>query len=619
MISLQNEYMALTCSEDGENLILHDLTRGTKWEWDEKSLIAHHSVDDETVSQLVPVKAQISNEAGLSITYKAFSESLRVDYLLKTDYIEVTTDITEGSEIVSLSLPGSFKAENGRTDYVLPIMQGMLWKGKGEPFDWRLLEGGHRRFTMPLVGFLAASSGLLVTVETRDDLTLWVGKELHGRCWATFMQEASLGSMRYKRAVRLYLTDGTHTAVAKRYRQKVMDEGRFKSWTEKISERPALESLFGTLMCFIGYCEDDLDYVSECSKLKEAGFDKALIYPARFSTYHRDFQMGGLPPIHLDAQQTEEIKKLGFDVAPWSWINEAMDDGTSSIQSKYRLSATGSYVPSWSMDGQVWNQICTSGMADYQRAASQGLLADMTWDHFDVITCATLGECYALEHEGHSGRALSRSEDRQFIRKLLESGQAGGRAVSSEGFNDNYADVYDMGSVKALPMFRHWPFWPIPLTMLIYHDSMIHTWWEMHSYNNHRFGRVQENDMFESGGGRPRLQAAMDALYGTPPDVFPFGTQYMWTGKGNDTFAYKFRFEDPAVQEALREALPVAKLHERIGKLEMVDHRILSEDGNVQESVFADGTRIIANFAGDLRSNLPGIEPIQAESWRIES
>jgi hypothetical protein len=129
----------------------------------------------------------------------------------------------------------------------------------------------------------------------------------------------------------------------------------------------------------------------------------------------------------------------------------------------------------------------------------------------------------------------------------------------------------------------------------------------------------------EYGGGRPRLMATADALMGCPPDVFPFGAQYGYTGRGKETFLYKFRFEDPEVQLALREALPVARLHRHIGKQEMVHFRILSEDGYAQETAFADGTRVVANFARNSIGEMPGIDhavidavkTLGPESWKV--
>lgn len=213
---------------------------------------------------------------------------------------------------------------------------------------------------------------------------------------------------------------------------------------------------------------------------------------------------------------------------------------------------------------------------------------------------------------------MSREEDLQWLRKTLVTGKGLDKrknAVSSENFNDLFSLEYDLGSVKAWPQYGPWTFWPIPLTSLVFHDSMIHSWWEPHSYNAPQFGRSEGPNLLEYGGGRPDLQAALDALMGCPPDVFPFGTQYAWTGRGSETFTYSFRFEDPMVQYALAKAKPVSALHRKIGKLEMTNFEILSEDGWVQRSTFADGTVVIANFGATMRSDIPGIDPIQGQSW----
>ncbi len=468
-----------------------------------------------------------------------------------------------------------------------------------------------------------------------------------GRIWATPIQIDSLGTLRYERAVRLYVTEPDIVAVAKCYRARVKERGRFISWEEKLAARPGLERLFGALMTFVGYCQDDLDYAAECAKLKAYGFDRALVYPVRFNAFNPTIVMGGRPAIDLDAVQVAAIKALGYDVAPWSWLNEAMDDGTDRIRSTFRHGEDGEPLQGWAIDAQRWHPVCSSVVPEHQQAelADRGrpwgqarvcsgrkpqrspAMTDMTWDHFDVLACAPVAECYATQHAGHPGRPLSRSEDRESIRRTFLTDQAAGLAVSSENFNDAYSMEYDLGSVKAWPQYGPWPFWPVPLTMLVYHDSMIHSWWEVHNYNSPWFGRTQMvAPFFEYGGGRPRLMASLDALMGCPPDVFPFGAQYGWTGRGTQTFLYRYRFGDPEVQIALREALPVAKLHRRIGRQEMVDFRFLSENGYVQESAFADGTRVVANFSRDVIGGskgighvvVDGVEAMGPESWRAE-
>jgi hypothetical protein len=350
--------------------------------------------------------------------------------------------------------------------------------------------------------------------------------------------------------------------------------------------------------------------------------------------YYPDIRMGGAPAINLSREAVAAIKDLGYDLAPWSWLNEALDVGAESTLDRvrsatlgqiFRRNSAGNTIPGWAIDDQQWYEVCHSHIEAYQQHALQGAIADMTWDHFDVLACAPPMECYALDHSKHRGRPLSRSEDREGVRRVFRADQAAGRMVSSENFNDGYSLELDLGSVKAWPLYGPWPFWPVPLTMLVYHDSLIHSWWEVHNYNNPWHGRTSMLDgRFEYGGGRPKLMAALDALIGCPPDVFPFGAQYGYTGRGKETFLYKVRFEDPEVQIALREALPVARLHRRIGKQEMVHFRILSENGYVQETAFADGTHIIANFSHDHvgemqvidRKAIAGAETLGPESWQ---
>jgi len=620
MITISNPAIALSCHEDGTGLILEDRLRGIRWRLDYGSLVYQlapfHRRDPiaPVAGRLQPVGAMLVDGA-IELRCRAGEEELRYRYRLAGDGLEVTLPAGDLRALQGASLPGQFVPETGTCHYLLPVMQGMLWQGGGPAFRWQVADGGHGGFAMPFVGYLTDRAGLLVETLTRDDATLCVSKSPDGACEAQFLQVSSLGTLRYDRVARIGCTDGSITAIAKAYRQAVVARGQFQSWDDKIAERPALERLFGSLMCFIGYCSDDLDYAAELGKLKAYGFDRALVYPARFDNYHQPLMMGGRAPIDLSTDTVAAIRTLGYDVAPWSWINEALDDGKATTQAMFRRDPAGHPRPSWRIEDQQWNAVCSSVMADYKRRENAGAMSDMTWDHFDVVTCAANDECHALDHPGHLGRPLSRSADRANLQALLRAGQNGNRAVSSESFNDAYAADYDLGSVKAFPMFRHWPFWPVPLTGLVYHDSMIHSHWEVHNYNFSAFSRSGADGLFEYGGGRPALQSALDALMGTPPDVFPFGAQYQWTGRGAETSLTTFRFEDPEVQLALRHALPVARLHREIGKLEMIDFAILSQDGNLQRSVFADGTAVVANFGADLRRDVEGVGSIAGESW----
>ncbi|NLU43025.1 MAG: hypothetical protein GXX08_12585 [Firmicutes bacterium] len=625
MLAIDGDLIGLTCDESGAGLSLVDRRRRTRWVIDDQTVVFGNS-RMEAHEVAVPIGARLLADDTLAVTYDAGGIKIEYEYQVVGDFVEVRLLVPEVSDGLRIALPGSFAPDGERSKLILPIMQGMLWDGRGEPVSIVCKEAVHRGFSMPLIGYLAERGGLLFTAETRDDLLWWYGKDSTGRKWATSIQTPSLGSLRYPRIGRLYLTEPSINAIAKTYRRKVIAQGRFLSWEEKIAQRPGLERLFGALMCFIGYCRDDeVDYVTGCARLKQYGFDRALVYPARFNIYKDGILMGGEPAISLTTDEVEAIRALGYDVAPWTWINEALDDGSEKVRRMYRRGPDGEIIPHWAIDDQQWYLVCSTFMEEYQKQAVRTKIADCTWDHFDVLACNTVGECYALDHPNHLGRPIPRSNDREWVRKALLAGQADGRAVSSENFNDAYSLECDLMSVKALPRYGSAPFWPIPLTMLVYHDSIIHSWWEMHSYNNHWRGANRWPHFFEYGGGEPRLQSALDALMGCPPDVFPFGSQYGYAGRGRETFVFKYRFDDPEVQVALAHALPVARLHRRIGKQEMVHFDFLSDDGYVQETAFADGTRVVANFSRDVYGNTPGfgylltrgVDCIQGERWKV--
>jgi hypothetical protein len=69
------------------------------------------------------------------------------------------------------------------------------------------------------------------------------------------------------------------------------------------------------------------------------------------------------------------------------------------------------------------------------------------------------------------------------------------------------------------------------------------------------------------------------------------------------------------VQYALKLALPVAKNHAKVGMLEMVSFHFLTDDYNLQKTVFSDGTVIYANFGLNSVYH-PECGSLTAKSWK---
>ena len=190
--------------------------------------------------------------------------------------------------------------------------------------------------------------------------------------------------------------------------------------------------------------------------------------------------------------------------------------------------------------------------------------------------------------------------------------------ISSEGFYDRMTPHYDLCNSKYPFALGGDEYCVVPMTMLCYHDSAYHTWWEVDNYNNphHRsqWGRGYK-ERYAFAGGLPRLQACMDALMGTPPDLYPFGRQYNYIPNNHpDFYFYRYTIDDPEVRTAIEYAKPVLKLNARIAKQELVEHHLHHPDGGVQETVFADGTRVIVNFS-NVPLEAPGVGVLPAESW----
>jgi hypothetical protein len=275
-------------------------------------------------------------------------------------------------------------------------------------------------------------------------------------------------------------------------------------------------------------------------------------------------------------------------------------------------------VPNWRIDDFQWYEVCTPYVAAQMEERYRTDMAAMDWIHYDVVAMRPGLTCFNLEHLLHGKRPLDRRRGMEEIRHLLGPQVNGNRVVSSEGFVDRYAMSYDLGSTKLLPRWGQAPHIPIPMTMLVFHDSCIHDWWELHNYNGHgRWGQPDEVGIGLVGAGQPEKKAAMDALYGLPPNIFPFGKQYGWLDvAARKSYSYLVTLDDAEVQRAIRAALPVCQLHRRIGQSELVSFAFASEDFALQTTQFADGTRILANLADeDRQSELCG--PLPANSWRV--
>ncbi|MHC4713708.1 MAG: hypothetical protein ACYTAN_10630 [Planctomycetota bacterium] len=617
MHTIRDDRVEVTVSDDGVQVALANLKTGSRWVLDPDSTLAddtgkrvEFAVGDGSQAcrwEKEAGEVQVLGDRALLVARRGPAGQAALRYEICADGCRVTL-VSALTTATSAALPGALRPEGvDSTPVVLPKNQGVWHKGTGAPFRFNMVREGHGGFTMPLFGVVGRSDALLTVIEEEHDARIWFEKANDGRVIAAAVVDPSLGRIRYDRSVLLRFAEPDVTSICASYRDYVKTRGRLVTWDEKISERPNLERLFGALMCFIGYCRDDTtDYAASFKRLASMGFDRAFVYPLAFGNIVEGFEMGGRPPIDI-RKHLGLLDELGYLSAAWMWTEDVPEDPRYAV-----IDEEGNAVFGWQIDEMKWFRGCPVAQVPLSNQIQNERMAGFTAHHFDVTASKHCVECYNPDHP------LDRREDALWRTKVLRTGTGRGLVVSSEGFWGYACGDYDIGSVKiALPVHPDW--YTVPMTSLVYHDSLVHDWWEIDNYNNprHRNQGGRDKAYFPLGGGWARLQAAQDALAGWPPNVFPFGAQYAFVEgemfKGTEL--YRFDLDDPAVKEALEHALPVARLHRRVGKLACIAHETFDGDGCLQATTFADGTRVAANFS-DKPAEIPGFGLVESRSWQ---
>lgn len=636
MFTLKSKLLGLSMKEDGTEIVIEDLTRGVRWCLDESTRLAAHGIlrfdhkaysseailgKDSKVCVLGSGKARRIGENTIISTHITSSGKVSLRWVIQDDRLQVFAYADENDGASALSLPGTFRPVNERSFLsAIPNAQGILYTGEGPSLYRPLCDKGHGPgFTLGMFGQISSRSGLVIISETNADAVLHWEKTDQGQVNLMWLQHPSMGKLSYTRETVIMPSSPDLTSICKTYRRYVIEKNRFKSWEEKVSERPILEKLFGAAIVFLGYHQDPtLDYASSFRKLKNMGVDKAFVYPVY--TWSWD------PTRAIDLKDGTDISfidireylplvgELGYATGSFITVTcGLMGEG----EDRYRdliLDHRGEPIIEWRIENLVWYILS----ADKRSERAHKLLDDehggLNGIHYDVICVGGLREDYNPVHLRDARTDVKSREE------MLKYAGEKGLIVSSEGFWDDMTPYYDLGNSKYAHVLGDSEYCVVPMTMLVYHDSAYHTWWEVDNYNNpeHRtqFGRGYHK-RFGWGGGFPQLQSAIDALMGTPPDIFPFGIQYNFIPRNvPKIYTYRYRIEDASVREAIECAKPVMALNKQVGKLEMVEHKLHTSDGAIQETIFADGTRVIANFA-NIALEAPRVGLMSPESWEV--
>jgi len=258
-----------------------------------------------------------------------------------------------------------------------------------------------------------------------------------------------------------------------------------------------------------------------------------------------------------------QLPSLGGLGYPRETVLLPTDSSLTALCKRYRQYVIEKGDPRlfWTIKDAKWYSFSNAKRIEWARRLIDREHGGLDGIHYDVLCCSDMREDY---HPAHRSDARADAEARK---QMLQYAASKGLIVPSEGFWDAMAPHYDLGSTKFAHILGGDEYCTVPMTMLVYHDSMIHMWWEVDNYNNpeHRtqVARGHAPRLFW-GGGSPRLQSAIDALLGCPPDLFPFGLQYNYVPHNHpNVYTYRFRLEHESVREAIEYAKPVMALHRR--------------------------------------------------------
>ena len=491
----------------------------------------------------------------------------------------------------AMSYPAPFVTQAGMY-LVVPMNEGISYPVDDETIrPLRLITYGGHGICMAFWGATDGARGQMAIIETADDAAIRIDR-VEGRLSIAQEWESQKGNFGYARRLRYVFFDaGGHVAMCKRYRQHAKDTGLLVTLAEKRKAIPSVDLLIGAVNV---WCWDK-DAPAIVRELQAAGIQRILWSnrqpPENLKAMN---EMPGVLTSRYDIYQ-DTMNPAKFPLLRWThgdWTTEAWPKDLC-------LGPRGDWVRGWEVKAKDGEMIPCGVLCDRQAPAyedkriGEELKASPYRCRFiDTTTASSWRECYSPDHP------MTRSESRKFKMDLL--GLVSGKfklVTGSETGHDaavpyvHYFEgmlslgpyrVRDSGRntqeiVQDVPeqisKFQVGYGYRLPLWELVYHDCVVAQWY-WGDYNNKLPAVWDKRDLF-------------NALYAAPP-MFMFNRD-VWA-KNKDRFVASYKATCPVVRA--------------VGYAEMTDHKFLTPDRAVQQTVFANGVTVTVNF-GSAEYKLP--------------
>jgi hypothetical protein len=186
----------------------------------------------------------------------------------------VVTVEGEGTMTAPFAYPAAFATRKGDR-LVVPLNEGISYPADEE--DWipgRLIAYGGHGLCMAFFGVQddATGAGWMAILETPDDAALVARRDAETQLWTLGPSwEDQKRQFGYARRIRyVFLDKGGYVAMCKRYRAHAKAIGKFKSFSEKVKERPLVDRLLGApnVWCW------EKDKIAVAKELKASGISE---------------------------------------------------------------------------------------------------------------------------------------------------------------------------------------------------------------------------------------------------------------------------------------------------------------------------------------------------------
>lgn len=487
-----------------------------------------------------------------------------------------------------LTYPFPWRAPSADWRAVLPQKTGVMFR----PADaanpkvlGRYMTYDGPGLAMPWYGFSDLRAGLMVLFLTPDDsgLDLALAGEGAGQVFtAQPVWRPSLGTVRYPRKLQVRLfRDGGYVAMAKSYRQHLMERGEFVTLRQKAASRPGIAKLMGALDVHLRAPSPD-DARALVGHLEEAGVKKMLI------------NTGG------DADLIAWMKARGHLVGSYR-IYTDIHPPTGDEPARGEIYSRGFPDDAYTLpDGGPVRGFAFSATrrTTYRTSVLQmPLMAEMVpsllhGNGYEAIFLDVTAS-NPLREDWHAKRLLDRTADRAQRIALLNYTTAQGVVTGTE---DGYSwAAPHVDYLEGMTMPRRFGYMPgitvgnytesftlsdeykqidlneavrVPLWDLVFHDSVVSTWrW---NFGRNRYADATYWDKHD----------LLEILIGNMP-IFVLNADLARTHGAR--LAKTFR--------------DVCTWQGRVGWDELADHRALTPDRSVQESRFSSGWSVTVNFS----------------------